>query len=63
LGIVVSFSPRGAQVSTKTGQLHVVVTAATDRWGYPAPPNRVLKKPVSLTDLLNAVRGGGPATG
>jgi CheY-like chemotaxis protein len=34
----------------------VVVTAATDHWGYPAPPNRVLKKPVSLTDLLKAVR-------
>jgi CheY-like chemotaxis protein len=34
----------------------VVVTAATDHWGYPALPNRVLKKPVALTDLLEAVR-------
>jgi CheY-like chemotaxis protein len=34
----------------------VVVTAATDRWGYPAPPNRVLKKPVDLQELLDAVR-------
>jgi len=34
----------------------VVVTAATDHWGYPAPPNRVLKKPVSLTELLRVIR-------
>jgi CheY-like chemotaxis protein len=34
----------------------VVVTAATDHWGYPAPPNRVLKKPVDLQELLDAVR-------
>jgi len=34
----------------------VIVTAATDRWGYPAPPNRVLKKPVDLDELLGAVR-------
>jgi DNA-binding response OmpR family regulator len=33
----------------------VVVTAATDRWGYPTDPNRVLKKPVQLDRLLNAV--------
>ena len=34
----------------------VVVTAATDRWGYPAPPNRVLRKPFDLQELLDAVR-------
>jgi CheY-like chemotaxis protein len=34
----------------------VVVTAAGDRWGYPAPPERVLKKPVSPGALLDAVR-------
>jgi two-component system, OmpR family, response regulator MprA len=34
----------------------VVVTAATDHWGYPAPPNRVLKKPIDLQELLDAVR-------
>jgi CheY-like chemotaxis protein len=35
----------------------VVVTAAGDRWGYPAPRERVLKKPVSVNELLDAVRG------
>jgi hypothetical protein len=34
----------------------VVVTAAGDRWGYPAPPERVLKKPVAPDALLDAVR-------
>jgi CheY-like chemotaxis protein len=34
----------------------VVVTAAGNRWGYPAPPERVLKKPVAIDDLLRAVR-------
>jgi DNA-binding response OmpR family regulator len=41
----------------------VVVTAATDRWGYPAPPNRVLKKPVDLDDLLGAVRAVASGSG
>jgi CheY-like chemotaxis protein len=40
----------------------VVVTAAGDRWAYPAPPERVLKKPVTPSALLNAVRTiAGPA--
>jgi CheY-like chemotaxis protein len=34
----------------------VVVTAAGNRWGYPAPPERVLKKPVSIDDLVQAIR-------
>jgi CheY-like chemotaxis protein len=34
----------------------VVVTAADDQWGYPAPANRVLKKPVDVKELLRAVR-------
>jgi CheY-like chemotaxis protein len=34
----------------------VVVTAATDRWGYPAPPDRVLRKPIDLNLLLDTVR-------
>jgi CheY-like chemotaxis protein len=34
----------------------VVVTAASDHWGYPAPPELVLKKPVDLHELLDAVQ-------
>jgi CheY-like chemotaxis protein len=33
----------------------LVVTAAGDRWGYPAPPERVLKKPITPSALLDAV--------
>jgi CheY-like chemotaxis protein len=33
----------------------VVVTAATDHWGYPAPPSHVLKKPVDPRKLTDAV--------
>jgi CheY-like chemotaxis protein len=40
----------------------VIVTAAADRWGYPAPPDRVLKKPINLDRLLDTVRAAaGPA--
>jgi len=40
----------------------VVVTAAGDRWGYPAPPANVLKKPITPSALLDAVRTlAGPA--
>jgi len=33
----------------------VVVTAAGDHWGYPAPPDRVLKKPLDPHRLLDLV--------
>jgi CheY-like chemotaxis protein len=33
----------------------IVVTAAGDRWGYPAPPERMLKKPVDIDQLLSLV--------
>jgi CheY-like chemotaxis protein len=33
----------------------VVITAAGDRWGYPVPPELVLKKPITPSALLDAV--------
>jgi CheY-like chemotaxis protein len=39
----------------------IVVTAAEPYWGYPAPANRVVRKPVSIQRILtlvaDAVRG------
>jgi CheY-like chemotaxis protein len=43
----------------------IVMTAAGDRWGYPAPPERLLKKPIDAEKLLAmlrsivGLRGGG----
>jgi len=33
----------------------IVVTAAGDRWGYPTPPERLLKKPVDIDRLMSMV--------
>jgi two-component system OmpR family response regulator len=33
----------------------IVITAAGDHWGYPAPPERVLKKPLDPHRLLDLV--------
>jgi len=34
----------------------IVMTAAGDRWGYPAPPERLLKKPIDAEKLLAIIR-------
>jgi len=34
----------------------VVITAAEPHWGYPAPPGRVMKKPLDPERLLKLVR-------
>jgi CheY-like chemotaxis protein len=38
----------------------VVITAAEDWWGYPAPSERVLKKPIKVDKLLAAIRNVAP---
>jgi CheY-like chemotaxis protein len=39
----------------------IIMTAADERWGYPAPPDRTLKKPVDPEKLLAILRALAPA--
>jgi CheY-like chemotaxis protein len=41
----------------------IVITAAGDHWGYPAPPERLLRKPIDAERLLAIVRAIVPPPG